>query len=451
MGQELYSRLEEGLGKEPPVSIRLNPFKCTERTEIAGKAGGVPWCRLGAYLQSRPNFTFDPLLHAGMYYVQEASSMFLCHAMQQLVTSPVTMLDLCAAPGGKSTAALSVLPAGSLLFSNEPMRARANILAENMAKFGHEHVVVTNSFPRDFGRSKLQFDVVLADVPCSGEGMFRKDENAVSEWNPQHVDECSRLQRTIIADVWSSLKPGGLLFYSTCTFNARENEDNVAWIIEEFGAKLVEVEVEEAWNITGALAHQGPVYRFIPGLTQGEGLFMAVLRKPGKPADDAPQHPAKQKDAARKLATNWILNPEDYTLYEKQDTLTAIPRRWAAAYNEACRSLRVIQAGITLGSRKGKTLIPDQRLALSTRLNRNAFTTADVGYSEAIGYLRKETVTLPAGMPTGFTLLTYKHQPLGFVKNIGNRANNLYPAEWKIKSSHIPAEPCILRLGTPTE
>lgn len=451
MGQELYSRLEEGLGKEPPVSIRLNPFKCTERTEIAGKAGRVPWCRLGAYLQSRPNFTFDPLLHAGMYYVQEASSMFLCHAMQQLVTTPVTMLDLCAAPGGKSTAALSVLPAGSLLFSNEPMRARANILAENMAKFGHEHVVVTNSFPRDFGRSKLQFDVVLADVPCSGEGMFRKDENAISEWSPQHVDECSRLQRTIIADVWSSLKPGGLLFYSTCTFNARENEDNVAWIVEEFGAKLVDVKVEEAWNITGALAHQGPVYRFIPGLTQGEGLFMAVLRKPGKPADDAPQHPAKQKDAARKLATNWILNPEDYTLYEKQDTLTAIPRRWAAAYNEACRSLKIMQAGITLGSRKGKTLIPDQRLALSTRLNRNAFATADVGYSEAIGYLRKETVTLPAGMPTGFTLLTYKHQPLGFVKNIGNRANNLYPAEWKIKSSHIPAEPCILRLGTPTE
>lgn len=451
MGQELYSRLEEGLGKEPPVSIRLNPFKCTERAEIAGKAGGVPWCRLGAYLQSRPNFTFDPLLHAGMYYVQEASSMFLCHAMQQLVTSPVTMLDLCAAPGGKSTAALSVLPAGSLLFSNEPMRARANILAENMAKFGHEHVVVTNNFPRDFGRSKLQFDVVLADVPCSGEGMFRKDENAISEWSPQHVDECSRLQRTIIADVWSSLKPGGLLFYSTCTFNARENEDNVAWIVEEFGAKLVEVEVEEAWNITGALAHQGPVYRFIPGLTQGEGLFMAVLRKPGKPADDAPQHPAKQKDAARKLASDWILNPEDYTLYEKQDTLTAIPRRWTAAYNEACRSLKIMQAGITLGSRKGKTLIPDQRLALSTRLNRNAFATADVGYSEAIGYLRKETVTLPAGMPTGFTLLTYKHQPLGFVKNIGNRANNLYPAEWKIKSSHIPAEPCILRLGTPTE
>lgn len=451
MGQELYSRLEEGLGKEPPVSIRLNPFKCTERTEIAGKAGRVPWCRLGAYLQSRPNFTFDPLLHAGMYYVQEASSMFLCHAMQQLVTTPVTMLDLCAAPGGKSTAALSVLPAGSLLFSNEPMRARANILAENMAKFGHEHVVVTNSFPRDFGRSKLQFDVVLADVPCSGEGMFRKDENAISEWSPQHVDECSRLQRTIIADVWSSLKPGGLLFYSTCTFNARENEDNVAWIVEEFGAKLVDVKVEEAWNITGALAHQGPVYRFIPGLTQGEGLFMAVLRKPGKPADDAPQHPAKQKDAARKLATNWILNPEDYTLYEKQDTLTAIPRRWAAAYNEACRSLKIMQAGITLGSRKGKTLIPDQRLALSTRLNRNAFATADVGYSEAIGYLRKETVTLPAGMSTGFTLLTYKHQPIGFVKNIGNRANNLYPAEWKIKSSHIPAEPCILRLGTPTE
>ena len=449
MGDDRFARFMAALDEEPPVSIRLNPLKA--KGMLAKGGVRVAWCDEGYYLPARPNFTFDPLLHAGCYYVQEAASMFISHVVRQLITEPVAMLDLCAAPGGKSTALLASLPEGSRLVSNEPVRQRFQVLSENLAKWGYPNHTATNRYPRDFRRDGHSYDAILCDVPCSGEGMFRKDENAISEWSPQHVDECSRLQRTIIADVWSSLKPGGLLFYSTCTFNARENEDNVAWIVEEFGAKLVDVKVEEAWNITGALAHQGPVYRFIPGLTQGEGLFMAVLRKPGKPADDAPQHPAKQKDAARKLATNWILNPEDYTLYEKQDTLTAIPRRWAAAYNEACRSLKIMQAGITLGSRKGKTLIPDQRLALSTRLNRNAFATADVGYSEAIGYLRKETVTLPAGMPTGFTLLTYKHQPLGFVKNIGNRANNLYPAEWKIKSSHIPAEPCILRLGTPTE
>lgn len=212
-GNELWSIISRGLADEPPVSIRLNPFKCASGSPAESLSDGkVGWCDSGYYLNSRPNFTFDPLLHAGLYYVQEASSMFLDRVMRQYASDgPRTMLDLCAAPGGKSTVARAALPEGSLLISNEPMRTRAQILAENMQKFGHEDVIVTNNYPRDFGKSRLMFDVILTDVPCSGEGMFRKDDTAISEWSVQNVEKCWRLQREIVSDVWQCLKPGGLL------------------------------------------------------------------------------------------------------------------------------------------------------------------------------------------------------------------------------------------------
>ena len=269
MGDELYARFSDGLNEEAPVSIRINRLKSRGRS-VAGTAVNVPWCGDGRYLPQRPDFTFDPLLHAGCYYVQEASSMFVHHVLRSLVSTPVLMLDMCAAPGGKSTAAASALPEGSILMSNEPVRARANILAENMMKWGSPDVIVTNNYPRDYVRSGLDFDVILCDVPCSGEGMFRKDEGAVEEWSPQNVDACSRLQREIVADAWQCLRPGGLLIYSTCTFNATENEENIRWIVDELGGMPV-----------GSLLADftAPVYRFIPGCTRGEGLFMAVLRK----------------------------------------------------------------------------------------------------------------------------------------------------------------------------
>lgn len=235
MGDELFQQLKQGITEgEAPTSIRLNPFKCKEGEDAAGEP--IPWCpSTGRYLSTRPNFTFDPWLHAGKYYVQEASSMFVDLVIRQLVHEPVMMLDLCAAPGGKSTAVRAALPEGSLLFSNEPMRTRSQILAENIQKFGHPDMIVTNSYPRDYKKSKLQFDVILTDVPCSGEGMFRKDDGAISEWSLQNVDNCWHLQREIVSDIWNCLKPGGLLIYSTCTFNAHEDEENIAWICEELG------------------------------------------------------------------------------------------------------------------------------------------------------------------------------------------------------------------------
>lgn len=240
----------------------------------------VPWCREGYYLSGRPSFTFDPLFHAGCYYVQEASSMFLEQALRQYVHEPVTMLDLCAAPGGKSTLARSVLPEGSLLVANEVMRNRSQVLAENLIKWGNPGVIVTNNDPADFTELGSLFDVILTDVPCSGEGMFRKDEVAVQEWSIENVDTCWQRQRRILRDIWPCLKTGGLLVYSTCTYNREENEDNVAWITQELGAEVLPLEIQPDWHITGNLiGTEFPVYRFLPHKTTGEGLFMAVLRK----------------------------------------------------------------------------------------------------------------------------------------------------------------------------
>ena len=255
LGDELYSRLKSGLESDiTPTSIRLNPFKAAELdvTEELQDAI-VPWCgSTGRYLKERPNFTFDPLLHAGVYYVQEAASMFVDLAVRTLIKQPVTMLDICAAPGGKSTALRAALPEGSLLFSNEPMRPRAQILSENLQKFGHEDIIVTNNYPRDYRKSRLMFDAILADVPCSGEGMFRKDDGARQEWSLQNVDNCWHLQREIVSDIWHCLRPGGLLIYSTCTFNAHEDEENVEWIANELGAEFEELPIDDSWNITPA-------------------------------------------------------------------------------------------------------------------------------------------------------------------------------------------------------
>ena len=370
MGDELFQQLKRGITEqEAPTSIRLNPFKCKEgedvRMENSPEDGErqvegepIPWCpSTGRYLSSRPNFTFDPWFHAGKYYVQEASSMFVDLVIRQLVHPPVMMLDLCAAPGGKSTAVRAALPEGSLLFSNEPMRTRSQILAENIQKFGHPDMIVTNNYPRDYRKSKLQFDVILTDVPCSGEGMFRKDDGAIEEWSLQNVDNCWHLQREIVSDIWNCLKPGGILIYSTCTFNAHEDEENIAWICEELGAEPIALSgIDKSWNITGNLIGAGiPVYRFLPGKSRGEGIFLAVLRKEGEPEmkkEDKRKKKDKNKDKGKnrvnkgktpQIPTDW-LKCSDYETIAEDDNFYAIPNRWKAIYEEAAKNLKVIHA-----------------------------------------------------------------------------------------------------------
>lgn len=218
MGDEEYQELSVALEQEPPASVRLNS-KFPGLAACSSISGRIPWAAEGYYLNQRLTFTFDPLFHAGCYYVQEASSMFVEQVLRRYVTTPVKMLDLCAAPGGKSTHARSVLPEGSLLVANEVIRNRSQILAENLTKWGYADVVVTNNDPSDFSRIGSFFDVILTDVPCSGEGMFRKDPGAIEEWSPENVEICWQRQRRIITDIWPCLKPGGILIYSTCTYN----------------------------------------------------------------------------------------------------------------------------------------------------------------------------------------------------------------------------------------
>ena len=389
MGDERFNRFIGAFEEEAPTSVRVNAtrsVKCGVRSEITS----VPWCEEGYYLADRPQFTFDPLLHAGCYYVQEASSMFVTHILQTYLTTHSTLhtplkfaLDMCAAPGGKSTAMRSVLPEDCVLVSNEPMGNRAQILLENITKWGAPNCIVTNNYPRDFKKAKLKFDVILCDVPCSGEGMFRKDPNAISEWSMQNVEKCWRLQREIVADAWECLYPGGLFIYSTCTYNTKENEENIQWILENFDAEVLDIPIDPSWNITGSLLEgfTAPVYRFIPGITRGEGLFACAIRKNG------------------------------------------------GAEERGCGGARLDERKL-----KGLSVLvpPYSRTPVPP--------TVDVDYLEAIKYLRGEALVLPPDTPRGIVEITYMGQPLGPAKNIGNRANNLYPKAWRIKSTHLPTE-----------
>lgn len=404
----------------------------------------VPWSDVGFYLNHRPAFTFDPLFHAGYYYVQEASSMFVEHVVKEWVKEPALCLDLCAAPGGKSIGMLSALPEGSLLVSNEIVRQRANVLSENVTKFGDAHSIVTNNAPDAFSVFSNLFDVMLVDAPCSGEGMFRKDEVAVQEWSPQNVQMCAARQKDILSDLWSSLKPGGTLIYSTCTYNTLENEETARWIAQELGAEFIPIPVIPEWNISPSAYEDVIGYRFFPHKTNGEGLFVCVLRK--KPREEESVSSSFQKKKQYKPLpllkeiseyARLLKSSENYHFIEDNNKIVAFPREYGEHLSLFRQRLKVISAGIEIGERKGKDFIPAQSLAMSIELNPDAFPTHEVFYDQAVSYLQKNTVVLEDA-PRGFLLLTYKNEPLGFVKNLGNRANNLYPQEWRVRSGYLP-------------
>ncbi len=397
-GPQRWERFVKAFDEPAPVSVRLNPFKPVSGPIFAPQTP-VPWCQHGYWLSERPNFTLDPLFHAGVYYVQEAGSLFLDHVVRSCVQGPVSALDLCGAPGGKSTLLRAALPAGSMLVSNEPDRRRANILLENMLKQGHPGVLVTHNFAHEWAQTNLAFDVILTDVPCSGEGLFRRDAGAIDEWSLSAVHFCQERQRKILRDVWPCLRAGGLLIYSTCTFNVHENEENVRWIIEELGAEMVPVHVPNEWQITGSLlgGFDGLVYRFIPGTTKSEGLFLCVLRK----TSDGPQCaalPTSLREQVKKF-----------------------------------RQIHVLSDGIPTEELKGKEKIPSVAQALSIATPADKYPSAELTLEEAQRYLHRESLVLPPTAPRGFVLVMYQGHPLGFMKNLGDRANNLYPKNWTIK------------------
>ncbi|MCQ2288254.1 MAG: rRNA cytosine-C5-methyltransferase [Muribaculaceae bacterium] len=420
----------------PSVSVRVNDAR---DAVVPTGVDTVPWCDRGFYLDERPQFTFDPMWHAGMYYVQDASSMFIHHVIKSLVDEPAVFLDLCAAPGGKTTAALQALPEGSLVVANEIVVSRARVLADNVSRWGNPNSAVTCCAPRGLGKLRHAFDVIAADVPCSGEGMMRKDDEAVSQWSPALVEQCADRQRGIIADIWPALKPGGLFIYSTCTYNTEENEQMLAHIVEEYGAEVLEVPVSPEWPIHAGVNTELPCYRFLPHLTRGEGLFMAVLRKPA----DEPVRPAKpgkkqrtpaRTDAPRTLK-QWLLQEKDYKVTVTGDTVAAVPKQYAAII-DLLAECNLMQAGVTLGTVKGKNCVPAQSLALSSALNREEFPECKLDYPTAIAYLRGEAITVDA--PRGYALVTYNGAPLGWINNLGNRANNMYPKPLRILSTHAP-------------
>ena len=423
MGEERFTRFLASFGDDTPVSIRLNPAKLSTSHLIPEQSSptrsllpltSVPWCALGRYLRCRPNFTFDPLLHAGCYYVQEAASMFIDHVFRCLDFKPLAVLDLCAAPGGKSTAVRSVLPADAVLISNEPVRQRAQVLSENLQKWGYANTFVTNAYPKDFRPFGSEFDLIVCDVPCSGEGMFRKDAAAIGEWSLQNVERCWQLQRDIVNDAWQCLRPGGVLVYSTCTFNLKENEQNVRWMMEQFEALPVHIPVAPEWGITGSLlpGFDAPVYRFIPGITRTEGLFVAVLRKPGSAGHET-DHLRLTNRLQKQLADKVIHG------------LTVQPQK-SKRPNKPYKSPPT------------QPVQPSPAEALAVDFDRSKYPLVELDYPSALAYLRREALVLPPDVPRGFVVVTFEGHPLGFVKNIGPRANNLYPPEWRIKSTHLP-------------
>lgn len=368
--------------------------------------------------------------------------MFLSHVLRTYVKEPVVVLDLCAAPGGKSTLALSELPERSVLMANEVVRQRANILAENIIKWGYPNCIVTNNYAEDFEAFSNVFDLIICDAPCSGEGMFRKDPDSIGEWSIANVETCWRRQRDIVQNIWHTLKEGGLLIYSTCTYNPLEDEENVQWIAKTLGAEVLSCHPNPEWGLSETNTH------FYPHRIQGEGFFISILRKTSaqEGSRTSKRKNEKTKTVIPSELKNWLSDSPSFTFMEDNGTFTAFPTIHLDLLQLAKSQLKVIHAGIELATLKGKpsppnakpstlnALRPSQSLAMSLYLNPDAFPTVEVNEQQAIAYLRTEALQLPPDTPRGHVLIVYQGHPLGFVKNIGNRANNLYPAEWRIRN-----------------
>jgi len=383
----------------PAVSLKINRRKLSDIGEAGyGELEQVAWCRSGYYLDERPNFTLNPLLHAGAFYVQDASSMVYEEIVSNLVAQGALpqragVLDICAAPGGKSTSIINAMGDDSFLLANEFVPQRATILKENLLKWGFPNIMVTNSPTSRIASLGESFHLVAVDAPCSGEGMMRKDPKAVEQWSPSLVRQCAALQRDILTDAVGALLPGGFMIYSTCTFNRVEDEDQLIWLRDVMGLEILDPLPANSFGILGSVVPGVPALRFMPHVTRGEGLFVALLRKPGNlTAGCDSKLPARIRSKAK-----------------------------------------VILDGIPKTIMKGKVEIPASESVLATDFDRASYPMAEVGRETALRYLRHEAITLPGNMPRGYVVISYGGHPLGLVKNIGNRANNLYPAAWRIR------------------
>lgn len=423
--------LLKALQEHSPVSIRINPSKWNRKPLSSDP---VPWCETGYYLEKRPSYTLDPLFHSGCYYPQEASGMFIEQVFRQVVNAGqyFRVLDLCGAPGGKSTHLSSLIGTRGLLVANEVIKTRASVLTENIIKWGGANTIVTQNDPSAFSGLQGFFDVILVDAPCSGEGMFR-DDVAVNEWSEENTLHCSERQKRILSDVWPSLKENGILIYSTCTFNPGENEENIRWMADRNMAEPVELEVSD-FRGTTEIDYQGiKGYGFYPGKIRGEGLFVSVMRKNGNSVEV--KSGAKKKYAPGlkktdiKIVQEWTNFPAE-NIIRTGDDIYGIPGRMDD-YRILEQKLKIIRPGTRIFTVKNG-YIPSHELAISASIKSNAFPAAGLDYSQALAYLRRDNFSV-GNLPKGWILTTYNGINLGFCNNIGNRVNNYFPIEWRIR------------------
>jgi NOL1/NOP2/sun family putative RNA methylase len=421
---------------EQITSIRTNPSKISD---IQFQKSKIPWSSQGYYLSERPSFTLDPLFHAGTYYVQEASSMFLEEALKQTVdlSQPIHVLDLCAAPGGKSTLIQSLISVESLLVSNEVIKTRVTILAENITKWGAANVVVTNNDAKDFQRLQNYFDVIVIDAPCSGSGLFRKDPSAIDEWSENNVELCSQRQQRILADAMPALKEDGVLIYSTCSYSEKEDEAISDWLIDEFKMKSLALSLKEEWNIveTRSEKNKAAGYRFYPDKVKGEGFFIAAFKNTGEPVErrikiNQKNKPGKPLAKETGSAAQWLSNAAGFYFIKLNEEVIALPLFLEQQLPLLQSALYIKKAGVKLGAVIRNELIPHHELALSNILAADV-PSVEVDKAMALQYLRKEDIKIETGLK-GWALIRYQGQALGWVKILPNRINNYYPAAWRI-------------------
>ncbi len=428
---DTQSFLEVHESLEQITSLRINPFKYISNFDDQQV---VPWNAEGKYLPVRPSFIADPYFHAGCYYVQEASSMFLTHALRHTagLAENLKVLDLCAAPGGKSTLLASSISKKSLLVSNEIIKTRVPVLADNLTKWGVANSVVTNNDPREFGtKIKGYFDVVVIDAPCSGSGMFRKDPEAINHWSENNVELCSQRQRRILADVYPALKEGGILIYSTCSYSRKENEDICDWLTEKFDLESMKIELKPEWNIVETQSRNKCYgYRFYPNNLQGEGFFTACFKKSEVTSSPTIRFTKGEKNIppAKSVIENWIAG--DFGLIESIEGFHVIDKEHEADINFLKLNLYLKKAGVLAGKLNKNTLIPDHELALSLILSPSA-KRFNLTLSESLHFLRKDEIKIDTCY-TGWAVICFDNFALGLAKILPNRINNYYPKELRI-------------------
>ena len=442
LGADEASALCEALeSTEPVTAVRLNPFK-PGGAAIAAGGEAIPWSALGFRLPQRPEFTTDPSFHAGSYYVQEPASQFVGHLLSNLRLDGARILDMCAAPGGKTTLYASIAGRDGLVVANEPDRRRANILADNVRKWGAGNTVVTCNEPSRVATFAQWFDVVAVDAPCSGEGMFRKDEGARRDWSEGNVRMCAARQLDILREAWRALRPGGTLIYRTCTFNRTENEGTLERFLEFAGAEVVgpeAVECPESWGIITGSAGPFATYRFLPHRTRSEGFFAAVARKStSAPAPDLVPMPRSRKSiltAADRTAaaelSRWVQEPSMMRFFAVGDSFYGYRTAQAEAVRLLSESLAVICSGVEMGRIYKGVLKPEHSLAMYAWLNRSAVPSAELQGEDMLEYLRCGTVRHEP-FAEGVNLVTGGGLAVGFAKRIGRRVNVMYPNSLRI-------------------